>query len=100
VHKVMETAVAVADRRKQKVTTSRLNEVMLAAIERSNPPSYRNRPVKIKYVTQANVRPPVFAFFCNHPEGVKTNYERYLENQLRKAFDFEGVPVTMSFRKK
>lgn len=100
VHKVLETAVAVADRRKQKVMTSKLNEVMLAVIERRNPPSYRNRYVKIKYVTQAHARPPVFAFFCNYPKGVQVSYQRYLENQMRKVFDFEGVPVTLSFRQK
>jgi GTP-binding protein len=100
VHKVLETAVAVADRRKQKITTSKLNEVMQAVIARNNPPSYRNRYVKIKYVTQANIRPPVFAFFCNYPKGVQMNYQRYLENQMRKEFDLEGVPVTMSFRQK
>ncbi|MCB0716981.1 MAG: ribosome biogenesis GTPase Der [Bacteroidetes bacterium] len=100
VHKVLETAVAVADRRKQKIATSKLNEVMLAAIERRYPPTHRNRHVKIKYVTQANIKPPVIAFFCNYPDGIKTNYQRYLENQLRSAFGWEGVPLTLSFRKK
>ncbi len=100
VPKVLDVALEVAAARDRRIPTSKLNEVMLAAIERHHPPSYRGNFVRIKYVSQVRARPPVFAFFCNHPKGVQESYRRYLENQLRAAFGFEGVPLTLSFRAK
>jgi GTP-binding protein len=100
VQKLLEIAIEVTDRRRQRIPTSRLNEVMLAAIERRNPPSYRNRYVRIKHVLQVKTDPPVFSFFCNYPKGVQVSYQRYLEGQLRKAFDFTGVPLSLVFRQK
>jgi GTP-binding protein len=100
VHKVMEAALAVAERRRQRIPTSALNDVMLPAIAQHNPPMYRNQRVKIKYVTQVREGPPVFAFFCNHPKGIREPYRRFLENRLREAFPFEGVPLTIVFKSK
>ncbi len=100
VSKVMERALAIYDERGKRVPTSELNEVMLAAVEKAHPPTYRNRYVRIKYVAQVRDRPPVFAFFCNHPNGIREPYQRYLENRLREAFGFEGVPLTLTFKKK
>jgi GTP-binding protein len=100
VPKLLDIAVEVADRRRARVKTSQLNEVMLAAIERRHPPTYRNRYVRIKHVLQVKSDPPVFAFFCNYPKGVKVNYQRYLEGQLRRSFDFAGVPLSLVFRQK
>jgi len=73
---------------------------MLAAIERHHPPTYRGNFVKIKFVTQVDSNPPVFAFFCNHPQGIRESYRRYLENKLREAFGFAGVPLTLGFNSK
>ncbi|MDX1548520.1 MAG: ribosome biogenesis GTPase Der [Rhodothermales bacterium] len=100
VYRLLDTALEVAERRSRRVPTSALNDVMLAAVERHHPPSYRGGQVKIKYVTQVKTRPPVFAFFCNHPKGIRPPYRRYLENRLREHFDFEGVPLTLVFRSK
>lgn len=100
VNKVLDTAIQVAELRKQRVPTSKLNDVMLAAIERHQPPVYRNQFVKIKYVTQVRSDPPVFAFFCNQPKGIREPYRRYLENQIREHFDFQGVPITIVFKEK
>ena len=100
VYRLLDTALEVAERRSRRVPTSKLNDVMLAAVERHHPPSYRGGQVKIKYVTQVKTRPPVFAFFCNHPKGIRPPYRRYLENRLREHFDFEGVPLTLVFRSK
>ncbi len=100
VPKVLDLALEVAKARNKRIATSKLNEVMLAAMERHHPPSYRGNFVRIKYVSQVRTRPPVFAFFCNHPKGIQESYRRYLENQLRSAFGFEGVPLTLSFRAK
>ena len=98
--KLLDRVLAVAHRRRSRVSTSRLNEVVGEALKHHAPPSYRSRPVRIKYVTQVETAPPVFVFFCNHPQGVKESYKRYLDRQLRQAFDFEGVPMTFSFKEK
>jgi len=100
IHRVLETALKVYENRRQRVPTSRLNEVVQAALAQQHPPSYRNHPVKIKYAVQIEVAPPIFAFFCNHPEAIKESYRRYLEKQLRAAFGFEGVPLTLVFKQK
>ncbi|NBC07805.1 MAG: ribosome biogenesis GTPase Der [Bacteroidetes bacterium] len=100
IFKSIEAALGVYENRSKKIKTSQLNDVMLAAIERYPPPSHRGRFVKIKYVTQLPTYYPAFAFFCNNPKHVKENYKHYLENQLRKNFNFTGVPIGVFFRKK
>ena len=100
IHKALETAMAVFENRKQKIATSKLNDVMLAAIEKTPPPSIKGKYVKIKYVTQLPTHSPTFAFFCNLPQYIKDPYKRYLENQMRKSFELTGVPIRIVFRKK
>jgi GTP-binding protein len=100
IFKAIDEALAVYERRGQKIKTSKLNENMLKAIEKYSPPSHRGRFVKIKYITQLPTRYPSFAFFCNYPDYIKGSYKNYLENQLRKHYDFTGVPITLHFRKK
>src|SRR6187431_1989441 len=100
IFKAIEIALEVAENRKSKIPTSQLNEVILKAIESYHPPVVRGNPVKIKYVTQLPTNVPSFAFFCNFPDDVKESYKNYLENQLRKNFDFTGVPIRLFFRKK
>jgi len=96
----MEMALRVYENRHQKIPTSQLNDTMLKAVEAYHAPVVRGHPVKIKYVTQLPTPVPSFAFFCNYPEDIKTPYKNYLENQLRAAFDFTGVPIRIFFRKK
>ncbi|MBC7687932.1 MAG: ribosome biogenesis GTPase Der [Aquabacterium sp.] len=100
IFKAMEVALEVYDNRKQKIATSKLNDIMLKAVEAYHPPVVRGTQVKIKYVTQLPVVVPSFAFFCNFPDDVKTPYKNYLENQLRSKFKLTGVPVRIFFRKK
>jgi GTP-binding protein len=100
IFKAIEVALEVYDNRQRKIKTSTLNEVMQDAIDRYPPPSHRGRFVKIKYITQLPTYYPAFAFFCNYPKHVKENYKNYLENQLRKNFNFSGVPIGVFFRKK
>lgn len=100
IFKAMETALEVYENRKRRISTSKLNEVMLKAIEAHHAPVIRGHSLKIKFVTQLPVVVPSFAFFCNFPDDVKTPYKNYLENQLRKNFNFRGVPVRLFFRKK
>jgi GTP-binding protein len=98
--KVLEVALKVFDERRKRVQTAKLNEVVEMAVRRQPPPSLNGQYIKIKYASQVRDEPPVFAFFCNHPQGVKESYRRYLENRLREAFGFEGVPLTLSFKRK
>ncbi len=100
IFKSIEAALEVFENRHRKVTTSKLNEVMIKAIESYHPPVVRGNAVKIKYVTQLPTHTPSFAFFCNYPDDIKTPYRNYLENQLRENFNFSGVPVRLFFRKK
>lgn len=100
IFKAIEVALDVFERRTQKIKTSKLNDIMLAAIERYPPPVHKGKFVKIKYITQLPTYFPAFAFFCNNPKYVKENYKNYLENQLRSNFDFSGVPISLFFREK
>lgn len=100
IHKALETAVEVFKRRSQKVKTSELNEMLLAAIENYPPPSVKGKYIKIKYVTQLPSPTPSFAFFANLPQYIKEPYRRYIENQIRDNFNFTGVPIQVFFRQK
>ncbi len=100
IFKLLDTVLEVAQERKRRVPTSELNEVIQTVIARHHPPTYRNQYVKIKYATQVRTDPPVFSFFCNYPQGIREAYRRYLENQLRAAFGFKGVPLTLVFKRK
>ncbi len=100
IFKSIEEALRVFENKHRKVATSKLNDVMLKAVEQYHPPVVRGNAIKIKYVTQLPTHTPSFAFFCNYPDDVKGPYRNYLENQLREHFDFTGVPVRLFFRKK
>jgi GTPase len=100
IFKAIEVALQVFENRQRKVPTSKLNEVILKAIESFHPPVVRGHPIKIKYVTQLPTVVPSFAFFSNFPDEVKTPYKNYLENKVREHFDFTGVPIRIFFRKK
>ncbi|MFZ5978611.1 MAG: ribosome biogenesis GTPase Der [Hydrotalea flava] len=98
--KVLEAGMAVFESKQQKIATSKLNEVMLKAVEAFHAPVVRGHTVKIKYVTQLPTHVPSFAFFTNFPDDIKMPYKNYLENQLRAHFNFKGVPIRIFFRKK
>lgn len=100
IHKVLETAIEVYNNRKLRITTHKLNEIMLEIIAAYPPPAVKGKFVKIKYVTQLPTPFPCFAFYCNLPQYVKDSYKRYLENKIRSLYNFSGVPVTIYFRKK
>ncbi len=97
---VLDLALKVYAEREKRIPTPELNEAVEKAVGAQHPPTFRGTYVKIKYSNQVREAPPVFAFFCNHPEGIGESYRRYMENQLRKAFGFIGVPLTLSFKKK
>ncbi|RFZ92443.1 ribosome biogenesis GTPase Der [Mucilaginibacter conchicola] len=98
--KVIDVANKVYENRARKIPTSKLNEVMLPIIENYPPPSLKGKYVKIKYITQIAGSTPMFAFFCNLPQYIKDPYYRFIENQLREHFEFNGSPIQVWFRQK
>ena len=100
IFQVVEKAVEVYGNKTKKIPTSKLNELLLADIERNPPPAMKGKFIQVKYITQVQARFPSIAFFCNHPQYIQPSYERYLENRIREHFDFQGVPVRLIFRKK
>jgi GTPase len=100
IFKAVELGMQVYENRTKKIATSKLNEWMETVLEMRNPPAYRGKYIKIKYVTQLKTYYPAFAFFCNHPKHVRQDYKNFLENQLRKEYDFTGVPIRLYFRQK
>lgn len=98
--KAIDVALEVAERRKQKIKTSALNDWLEETTSKHAPPAHRGHLIKIKYVTQLPLYYPAFAFFSNHPKHIPENYRQYLENELRKKFDFLGVPISLFFREK
>lgn len=100
IFKAIETAVDVYKNRSKRIATRKLNDVMLPIIEKTPPPTYKGKEVKIKFCTQLPTPYPQFAFFCNLPQYIRDPYKRFLENRLREHFDFTGVPLTIFMRKK
>jgi GTP-binding protein len=100
IQKTLETAVEVFRHRKEKIPTSKLNEVLLPIIERTPPPATKGKYIKIKYVTQLPTHTPQFAFFCNLPQYISESYTRFIENKMREHFPLSGVPIEIYFRSK
>ncbi len=98
--KAIDAGLKVYESRRSNIKTSVLNDTLLPLIEHYPPPAARGRYIKIKYITQIKTYYPAFAFFCNHPEHIKPAYRNFLENQIRKHFDFTGCPIGIFFRDK
>jgi len=100
VHKILDMSKEVMEKRKTRISTSKLNEFLIPLFDRIPPPSYRGFDMRINYVTQVSTEPPVFALFLNKPDHLKTEYKRFIEKQIRNEFGFEGTPISLVFRKK
>jgi GTP-binding protein len=100
IYKLIEVVKQVDAEQRKRITTSQLNAVMEQEIAAHPPRSRSGKEIKIKFVTQVKIQPPVFAFFCNDPRLVDETYERFLENRLRSHFGFTGVPLVISLKKK
>ena len=98
--KSLEMALEVYENRFQRISTSKLNDILLPIIQAFPPPIYKGKEVKIKFVTQLPTKSPAIAFFCNTPQNVKLAYQRFLENKIREHFNFCGVPLRLYFRQK
>ena len=100
VRKVLDVVDHVSEQTKKRIPTSPLNKYFGKWVEKFPPPLYKGRNVKLNYITQVSTAPPTFVIYANFPNGIHFSYERYLLNQMRETFSFEGVPVRLRFRKK
>jgi GTP-binding protein len=100
VMKVLDIVDHVSEQARKRISTSQINKYFREWVERFSPPLYKNRSVKLNYITQVSTAPPTFVIYTNFPNGIHFSYERYLLNQMRETFSFEGVPVRLLFRKK
>jgi GTP-binding protein len=95
--KVIELARAIDAQRKRRIPTGQLNRFMME-LQARHGLTRRGREIKLRYVTQADTEPPTFVFFVNDPDLVHFGYQRFLENQIRERFGFEGTPIRLNFR--
>jgi len=98
INRVMEQIVQIEEESEKRITTSELNRFMETVVERRPPTHPSGKHVRIYYMTQATIKPPTFIFFTNIPALITENYRRYIHNQLREVFAFEGVSIRLIFR--
>lgn len=98
IERILSLVDFVGEQQTKRISTGGLNSWLNEAIYLNPPPAVKGRELKIYYLVQVGVKPPVFVFFINDPELVHFSYKRYLENQLRRAYGFEGTPVRLVFR--
>jgi GTP-binding protein len=100
IHKILEEGKKIYELRNSEIKTSELNEKLLPEIQKTPPASLRGKEIKINYITQVKTAPPVFAFFTNDDKGIQPNYRKFLERKIRSFWNFEGVPISLIFKKK
>ena len=101
IFRALERAKDAYVNRKRKISTSKLNEVLLPLIESYPPPSVKGKFIKIKYCSQVpDTQVPTFVFYANLPQYVKEPYYRFLENKIRANWDFTGTPIRVFIRQK
>jgi len=100
VQKIYDILLQMNENYSQRITTSKLNDVINWAQRKHHLPSMHGQVIKIYYCTQYAVRPPQIAIIMNSPKGLHFTYRRYLTNQLREAFDFRGVPLLFKAKKR
>jgi len=100
VEKLFDLIKSVFNEASKRITTGMLNDVINEAVAIVQPPSDKGKRLRIYYATQTSIKPPSFVVFVNDTNLVHFSYERYLENQLRKSFGFEGSPIRFIYREK
>ena len=100
IQKVLDSAIAVNQNIRRRISTSELNDFLQEIIEISPPPSYKGKYIKVKYITQLPTKFPAIAFFASNAKYIRDPYKRFLENKIRERFDFKGVPISIYFREK
>ena len=100
VGKLVTTIESVVAAHGKRVTTAQLNRFFEEVLDRHPPPVHRGKPVRLYYITQTQVSPPTFMIISNYPDAVHFSYQRYVVNQIREAFGFEGTPVRVYYKPK
>ena len=100
VHTLFPAIIEAYEAYHRRITTSVLNDVLLDAIGMFPPSEFNGGKIKFFYASQVGVEPPTFSFFVNEPKWLHFSYYRYLENQIRKNFDFYATPIKLEFRKR
>lgn len=98
--KILDLAQRVLENNNRRISTGQLNDLVLDCVRASEPPSVNGKRLKIMYVTEIGVNPPTFVFFVNDSTLMHFSYKRYLENCLRRAYDFSGTPIKLVVREK
>jgi GTP-binding protein len=96
---ILKEAFSVYENYQQEISTHKLNTFLENAIKTRSVPAEKGKLIRIKFIKQVSSSPPLFACYANYPKLIPTHYKRFMENQLREAFNFEGVPIRFSFRK-
>jgi GTPase len=96
---LMRAVVAADELWNRRLPTHALNQWLQDAVDAHSPPAISGRRIKLRYITQANARPPTFVLFCSRPKALPESYSRYLVNSLRESFDMPGVPIRLNLRK-
>ncbi|MBQ7339983.1 MAG: ribosome biogenesis GTPase Der [Clostridia bacterium] len=98
--KILSLVNKALENSRRRITSGKLNELVLDSVMANEPPSVNGKRLKINYVTQAQTTPPTFVFFVNDQTLMHFSYKRYLENCIRNAFDFSGTPISLVIREK
>lgn len=100
IHNVIDICEKVIENRSRKISTSELNSFIEEVTSERPLPFARGKQLKINYMVQVKSKPPVFSFFMNSPKELPAHYRRFIENKIREKYDFQGVPITMVFKRK
>ena len=100
VSNILNIAPDLYTQHRRRIPTNQLNKVLNQAIEYHSPPHVKNRSLKFYYSTQISEAPPHFVIFSNYPKSVPESYKRFLINQIREHFGFEGTPIRLSFKQR
>jgi GTP-binding protein len=96
---ILSEAWEVFNKHKEKINTKELNNWLAKTVQKYPPPALQGKSVKIKFIDEVQISPPLFAFFCNYPKLISVPYKRYLHNALRESFDFKGITLKLSIKK-
>ena len=99
VSNILKIADEVYHSRMKKISTKLLNNFLDDAVKKMSVPAIKGRMIRIKFINQVRISPPMIILHTNYPKLVPVHYRRYIENQLRDTFDFHGVPIKLAFRK-
>ena len=98
--RIFNVALELINKWSVRIATAQLNKWFAAAIAKNPPPLVNGLPIKLKYISQTNIKPPTFVIFANRVEHLPKSYERYLLNQLRESFKLSGIPLRLFLRQR